>query len=106
VTGFPTRMSAAQLENLVRDNIERLSDDGELESWLPEVVADVGHVEVGLWRCPSGEITCPEDACGDCGCCGNATLWESPLDWEPLCGHCNRPALLVEVVGRFDYSRS
>lgn len=98
-----SRMSRGQLENLVRENIERMSDEQGLDEWLPHVVADITSVEVGLWRCPSGEVTCPEGACGDCDCCGNTTLWQSPLDWAPECGWCGRKALLVEVVGRFDF---
>jgi hypothetical protein len=86
----PLPMSREQLANLVRGNVERLTDD-ELGSWLPDVVDDIRSVEVGLWRC---------------GCCDNPTLWESPFDWEPECGWCRRKALLVEVVGTFDYSLS
>jgi hypothetical protein len=97
-------ISTAQLENLVRNNVERLEDDHELNEWLPNVVADVQSVDVGLWRCPSGEITCAEGCCGDCECCDHTALWESPFDWQPQCSWCNRPALLVEYVGRFDYS--
>jgi hypothetical protein len=96
-------MSKAQLENLVTDNVERMHDHG-LSDWLPQVAADVCNVEIGIWRCPSGEITCAEGMCGDCECCSNSNLWESPSDWQPQCSVCNRPALLVEYVGRFDYS--
>jgi hypothetical protein len=104
VTAFPfTPMSAAQLENLVRERIERIADDSD-SSWLRDVADDLGDVTVGIWRCPSGEITCAEGACGDCDCCDNVTLWESPLDWEPKCMYCGRPALLVEIAGRFDYT--
>jgi hypothetical protein len=71
-------MSAAQLENLVRNNVDRLEDDRELNEWLPGVATDVSSVDVGLWRCPSGEIACDEGCCGDCDCCDNAGLWESP----------------------------
>ena len=99
-----SRMSRGQLENLVRDNIERISDDQVLDDWLPHVAADIRAVEVGVWRCLSGKVTCPEGECGDCDCCENAELWESPLDWEPECGHCGRKALLVEIVGRFDFA--
>jgi hypothetical protein len=98
-------MSHEQLENLVRENIERMADDGYLAAWLSEVAADVSNVTVGVWRCPSGEIGCAEGACGDdCACCENSALWESPLDWSPTCMYCERPALLVEIAGRFDYS--
>jgi hypothetical protein len=97
-------MSKAQLENLVTENVERMADDHGLNEWLLGVATDVRSVEVGIWRCPSGEITCAEGCCGDeCECCDNAGLWESPLDWESECG-CGRKAFLVEVVGRFDYS--
>jgi hypothetical protein len=96
-------MSKAQLKNLVTDRVERMHDHG-LSDWLPNVVSDVSNVEVGVWRCPVGEVTCPEGCCGDCGCCENAGLWESPFDWQPQCVYCNRPALLVEHVGTFDYS--
>lgn len=98
-------MSSAQLENLVRDRIERMSGDDGLDEWLPRVARDASDVMVGVWRCPSGEITCAEGCCDDeCGCCDNSQLWESPLDWEPECGCCGRKALLVEIVGRFDYT--
>jgi hypothetical protein len=96
-------MSKLQLENLVRNNVKRMDDDHKLDWWLPGVATDVSSVEIGLWRCPSGEIACAEGCCGDCDCCDNADLWESPLDWEPEC-HCGRKAFLVEVVGRIDYS--
>jgi hypothetical protein len=104
----PLGPSKAQLENLVTDNVERMHDHG-LSDWLPEVESDVSQVEVGVWRCQSGEVTCDEGCCGDCDCCGNAGLWESPLNadlmaWEPQCGECGRKAFLVEVVGCFDYS--
>jgi hypothetical protein len=106
LTAFPfTPMSHEQLENLVRDRIERLTDDSDL-SWLRDVADDLSNVEIGVWRCPSGEITCAEGACGDCDCCNNVTLWESPLDWEPECGWCGRKALLVEIVGCLDYAPS
>jgi hypothetical protein len=75
-------MSAAQLENLVRNNVDRLEDDRELNEWLPGVATDVSSVDVGLWRCPSGEIACDEGCCGDCDFCDNAGLWESPFDWD------------------------
>jgi hypothetical protein len=100
-------MSTAQLENLVRNNVERMEDDHGLNEWLPGVAADVQSVEVGVWRCPSGEITCAEGYCGgdpDCGCCDNAGLWESPLGWVPVCPGCGRKAFLLETVGLVDYS--
>jgi hypothetical protein len=98
-------MSKAQLENLVTENVKRMDDDHDLNEWLPGVAANVRGVEVGVWRCPSGETTCVEGCCGGdgCECCDNAGLWESPLDWEPEC-RCGRKAFLVEVVGCFDYS--
>jgi hypothetical protein len=97
-------MSKAQLENLVTENVERIDDDHGLNEWLPGVATDVRSVEVGVWRCPSGDVLCAEGMCSDeCGCCENAGLWESPLDCEPEC-HCGRKAFLVEVVGCFDYS--
>jgi hypothetical protein len=98
-------MSKAQLENLVRNNVERMEEDHGLNEWLPGVATDVHSVEVGVWRCPSGDVLCAEGMCSDeCDCCGNAGLWESPFDWQPQCSGCNRPALLVEHVGTFDYS--
>jgi hypothetical protein len=101
-------MSRAQLRNLATENIKRMADHG-LSDWLPNVVSDVSRVEVGVWRCPVGEVTCPEGGCGgsDCECCEQSDLWESPLngnDWEPECMYCGRKALLVEVVGVIDYS--
>jgi hypothetical protein len=60
----------------------------------------VQRMVFGVWRCPSGEVLCAEGmCCDDCGCCENADLWEAPMDWEPVCGHCGHNALLVEVVG-------
>jgi hypothetical protein len=105
VTAFPfTSISKAQLENLVRDRIERMADDSDL-SWLRDVADDLSNVDVGVWRCPSGEVGCAEGMCDDdCNCCENAELWESPLEWEPKCMYCGRPALLVEIAGRFDYT--
>jgi hypothetical protein len=97
-------MNKAQLENLVRNNVERMEDDHGLSWWLPDVATNVQSVEVGLWRCPSGEITCAEGMCGDCECCSNSNLWESPFDWQVECADCGQPALLVEYVGRIDYS--
>jgi hypothetical protein len=96
-------MSRAQMMNLVTECIERTEDDHGLNDWLTGVAADAHSVEVGVWRCPVGEVTCAEGMCGDCGCCDNARLWESPLDWEPEC-RCGRKAFLVEIVGRFDSS--
>ena len=97
-------MNKAQLKNLAAENIERMENDHDLATWLPGVTADVRSVEVGVWRCPSGEIACADGLCNDeCGCCDHPALWESPLDSEPEC-HCGRKAFLVEVVGRIDYS--
>jgi hypothetical protein len=98
------KISTAQLENLVCNNADRLEDDHGLNEWLPGVAADVRSVDVGLWRCPSGEITCDEGCCGDCDCCDNSRLWESPFDWQVECPDCGQPAFLVECVGRFDLS--
>lgn len=69
-------MSKAQLENLVTENVARMADDHGLNEWLPGVATDVQNVEVGIWLCPSGEITCAEGCCGgdDCECCDNAGL--------------------------------
>jgi hypothetical protein len=101
-----TSMSKAQLENLARDKIERIADSDS--SWLRDVAADVHNVEVGIWRCvQGGESRCCAGLDCDCGeCCENGALWESPLDWEPECGWCGRKALLVEIVGLFDYAPS
>jgi hypothetical protein len=104
-------MSAAQLENLARDRVERIERERDLEDWLRYVVKDLSAVQVGIWRCPVGKVTCPPGQCGgaDCECCENAQLWESPLGedgWEPECGHCGRKALLVEVAGTFDYAEN
>jgi hypothetical protein len=99
----PLSMSRTQLKNLVTENVERMHEHG-LSDWLPQVVADVQNVEVGVWRCPSGEITCAEGECGECDCCDYAGLWESPFDWKVECLGCGQPALLVEYVGVFDYS--
>jgi hypothetical protein len=87
----PTPMSRAQLENLVRGNVQRMADDDDLSSWLTDVAVDVHNVEVGIWRCAQG---------------GDDSLWESPFDWKPECGCCGCKAFLVEVVGTFDYSLS
>jgi hypothetical protein len=91
-------MNAAQLKNLVTDNVDRMEDDKSLDEWLPGTVADVSAVEVGIWACPSGE----------CDCCTNDELSESPVStvikWDPCCFHCDRKALLVEVRGMIDYS--
>jgi hypothetical protein len=107
VTAFPfTSMSREQLENLVRERIERMADDTELGSWLPDVVDDLSSVQVGIFRCvQGGESRCCAGPDCDCDeCCENGALWESPLDWSPACMYCGRPALLVEIAGRFDYS--
>jgi hypothetical protein len=98
-------MSKAQLENLVTESIERMDDDHDLNELLPGVAADVRSVEVGVWRCPSGEVVCAEGMCTDeCGCCENVALWESPLGWVPVCPGCGRKAFLLETVGLVDYS--
>jgi hypothetical protein len=98
-------MSKAQLENLVTENIKRMDDDHDLSEWLPGVAANVRSVEVGVWRCPSGEVVCAEGMCTDeCGCCDHSALWESPMSWEPECGTCGRKAFLLETVGLVDYS--
>jgi hypothetical protein len=95
----PAAMSPEQTANLVRENVERLTDDEGLGSWLPEVVADVSSVEVGILRCPAGSF------------CENADLWETALnpspeygEWAPECICCNRKGVLVEVLGCFDFS--
>ncbi|HCG02538.1 MAG TPA: hypothetical protein DEV93_18595 [Chloroflexi bacterium] len=109
----PLGPSKAQLRNLATENIERMEDEPGLLSgphaWLPEVVKDLSHVEVGVFRCvQGGENRCnPGPECWCDKCCTNGELWESPLngnDWEPECGECGRKALLVEVVGCIDYT--
>jgi hypothetical protein len=101
-------MSREQLANLVRGDVQRMHNDNELGSWLPDVASDVQNVEVGIWRCvQGGESRCCAGPGCDCGeCCENGELWESPLAWEPECGWCGRKAFLVEFVGTFDYSLS
>lgn len=77
-----------------------------LSDWLPQAAPDVSNVEVGIFRCvQGGENRCTVESLCECGkCCTNGDLWESPLSLEPECAECGRKALLVEIVGVFDYS--
>ena len=85
-------------EHLWSQFIEQL-DDEMVEYWR----SCGWDGTVGVWRCPSGEITCREGMCSDsCGCCSNADLWESPIivaeGWGPECATCGRKAVLVRVL--------
>ena len=89
--------SPLQFRRYALDDFERLPDDPRLEEWLSDVDPS-GAAPVGLWRCPSGAVTCAEGMCDDdCGCCENDSLWESPrvAGWEPECLYCGRKAALV-----------
>jgi len=95
-----TGLSPTQFKRYALDAFDRLEDDPLLDEWLPEVDPS-GTAPVGLWRCVSGEVTCPAGMCNDdCGCCENAELWESPIvaGWEPECLACERKAVLVRKV--------
>jgi hypothetical protein len=100
-------MSPGQLRRYALDDIKRLDDGASLPDWLPDVVPDLSRVKVGVWRCVSGEVLCPEGECGGCDCCENDELIESPLTegWHVECLACNRPMVLVEVIdGEHDFS--
>jgi hypothetical protein len=95
------RMSEAQAENYRLRKIRRETEDHLLdEEWG---VDDLDSLELGIFRCVSGEILCDEGDRGfKCGCCENAGLWESVINVEghtETCGYCKKPAQLVEVVG-------
>jgi hypothetical protein len=95
-----TQMSLEQWSRYTRGDIQRMVDDQGLDTWHPDVDPSL-EAPIGIWRCPSGEITCAEGCCDDsCACCPNARLWESPVvpGWQPECIECNRLAFLVEIV--------
>ncbi len=105
------RMSPGQLKRYALDDIARLENDIYLHTWLPDVVADLSSVTVGVWRCVDahdGASLAGSDCQGppgDCGCCEADYLWESPIaeGWEPEC-YCGRPAMLVRLEGEWDFS--
>jgi hypothetical protein len=106
-----SRMSCEQLENLVFGRSQRLSDDRALWDWLPHVAADLTAVQVGLWRCPSGEVICPEGECGDCACCvgtqscGRARSTGSPSAGTAVARRCSWKSSVASTTPRSLHDR-
>jgi hypothetical protein len=103
-------MSTGQLKRYATGDILLMEDEPYLNTWLPDVLREAGGVPltavpVGTWRCPSGSILCDEGMCGGCECCGDDSLFESPIvqGWEPECMTCGRKSLLVQPEGIFDF---
>ena len=102
------QMMKKQAKNLRKGRIDRMTEFEFLdfmENWLG---ADLDAVELAVFRCgyATDDCSCDGMTGEDCGCCENHGLWESPInlpEWEVLCGHCNRPAFLVEVSGRWGH---
>lgn len=104
------RMSYHQAQRIASGNVQRMTEEEVAEIWGSGDYGsiDVEELEVYLWRCVDAHdgLPLPIEGCpgpeGDCGCCCNVVVWESPAnvpDWTPTCQGCLRPAMMSYYVG-------